>query len=283
VARIRAVLLDVDGTLLDTRDAWVRAFDAGLAAVRRTSIPGSVAAQWIGTPIETIYVERCGLSGDDLAKAVRVFQQVEAESVREGMRAYPGIREALAALRAWKLAAVTNKRHDTTVEALRVTELLPFFVLVLGGDSVPRKKPFPDPILQAAKALDVTPSECVVVGDTENDVRAIKPVRYSRKFSDGRGLYLLVTPTGGRYWRLDYRFARKGKTLALGIYPEVPLERARSRREFVRNLLAHELDPSVLKTALGTHVFVVTMREWAMSQARRLNDLNEHCAADLDE
>ena len=118
---------------------------------------------------------------------------------------------------------------------------------------------------------------------TENDVRAIKPVRYSRKFSDGRGLYLLVTPTGGRYWRLDYRFARKGKTLALGIYPEVPLERARSRREFVRNLLAHELDPSVLKTALGTHVFVVTMREWAMSQARRLNDLNEHCAADLDE
>jgi len=174
VARIRAVLLDVDGTLLDTRDAWVRAFDAGLAAVRRTSIPGSVAAQWIGTPIETIYVERCGLSGDDLAKAVRVFQQVEAESVREGMRAYPGIREALAALRAWKLAAVTNKRHDTTVEALRVTELLPFFVLVLGGDSVPRKKPFPDPILQAAKALDVTPSECVVVGDTENDVRAAK-------------------------------------------------------------------------------------------------------------
>ena len=174
MARIRAVLLDVDGTLLDTRDAWVRAFDAGLAAVRRTSIPGSVAAQWIGTPIETIYVERCGLSGDDLAKAVRVFQQVEAESVREGMRAYPGIREALASLRAWKLAAVTNKRHDTTVEALRVTGLLPVFALVLGGDSVPRKKPFPDPILQAAKALGVTPPESVVVGDTENDVRAAK-------------------------------------------------------------------------------------------------------------
>jgi phosphoglycolate phosphatase len=90
------------------------------------------------------------------------------------MRAYPSIREALAALGAWKLAAVTNKRHDTTVEALRVTELLPFFTLVLGGDSVPRKKPFPDPILQAAKELGVKPSDCVVVGDTENDVRAAK-------------------------------------------------------------------------------------------------------------
>src|SRR5204863_371178 len=127
-------------------DAWVRAFDAGLAAIRRPSMSGSEAARWIGTPIETIYKERCGLAGDDLAKAVRVFQQVEAESVHDGMRAYPGIPEALAALRAWKLAAVTNKRHDTTVEALRVTALLPFFALVLGGDSVPRKKPFPDPI-----------------------------------------------------------------------------------------------------------------------------------------
>ena len=174
MSRLRAVLFDVDGTLLDTREAWVRAFDAGLAAIRRPSMTGSEAAQWIGTPIETIYKERCGLVGDDLVKAVRVFQQVEAESVHEGMRSYPGIPEALAALRAWKLAAVTNKRHDTTVEALRVTSLLPFFALILGGDSVPRKKPFPDPILQAAKGLGVTPAECVVVGDTENDVRAAK-------------------------------------------------------------------------------------------------------------
>ena len=174
MSRLRAVLFDVDGTLLDTLDAWVRAFDAGLAAIRRPSLSGSEAARWIGTPIETIYKERCGLVGDDLVKAVRVFQQVEAESVHEGMRAYPGIPDALAALRAWKLAAVTNKRHDTTVEALRVTALLPFFALILGGDSVPRKKPFPDPILQAAKGLGVTPAECVVVGDTENDVRAAK-------------------------------------------------------------------------------------------------------------
>lgn len=113
----------------------------------------------------------------------------------------------------------------------------------------------------------------------ESDVRAIKRVRYSRKFSDGRGLYLLVTPTGGRYWRFAYRFARKGKTLALGTYPEVPLERARSRHEFARNLLAHELDPSALKSALGKYVFVVTMREWEMSEARRSKHPTTH---DLD-
>ena len=174
MARIRAVLFDIDGTLLDTRDSWVAAFDAGLAAIRKTSISGSVAAQWIGTPIEVIYAERCGLAGEELAKAVRAFQRVEATSVGEGMRAYPRVREALAALGTWKLAAVTNKRHDTAVEALRVTGLLPFFALVLGGDSVMRKKPSPDPVLQAAASLGVKPAECAVVGDTENDVRAGK-------------------------------------------------------------------------------------------------------------
>src|SRR5207302_10560878 len=143
VSRLRAVLFDVDGTLLDTLDAWVRAFDAGLAAIRRPSMTGSEAAQWIGTPIETIYKERCGLAGDDLVKAVRVFQQVEAESVHEGMRAYPGIPDALAALRAWKLAAVTNKRHDTTVEASVARRCCRSSPSSPGAAPVRRRKPFP--------------------------------------------------------------------------------------------------------------------------------------------
>lgn len=97
---------------------------------------------------------------------------------------------------------------------------------------------------------------------TETEVQAIKPLRHSRKVSDSGGLHLLVTPKGGRCWRFAYRFARQYKTLALGIYPDVSLERARSRHEFARHLLAHGIDPSALKTALGKYTFAVTLREW---------------------
>jgi hypothetical protein len=114
---------------------------------------------------------------------------------------------------------------------------------------------------------------------TESELRAIKPVRYLRKVTDGRGLYLLVTPRGGRWWRFAYRFAQKGKTLALGTYPDVPLERARSRHEFARDLLAHGVDPSELKKALGKCAFVAAMREWEVSQVRRSN-VDAHCAPD---
>jgi hypothetical protein len=97
---------------------------------------------------------------------------------------------------------------------------------------------------------------------TETEVKAIKTLRYSRKISDGGGLHLLVTPKGGRCWRFAYRFARKYKTLALGIYPDVSLERARSYHKFARHLLARGLDPSALRAALGKHAFAATLREW---------------------
>ncbi len=66
------------------------------------------------------------------------------------------------------------------------------------------------------------------------------------KHTDGEGMYLLVK-AGGKYWRMDYRFAEKRKTLALGVYPAVSLLKARQRREAARELLAENLDPGEAK------------------------------------
>jgi hypothetical protein len=87
---------------------------------------------------------------------------------------------------------------------------------------------------------------------TEEEIQAIKPVRYERRVTDGQGLYLLVTPKGALHWRFRYHFAGKSKTLSLGSYPVVTLDRARSRHMSFRDLLAHGIDPSALKTAEST-------------------------------
>jgi hypothetical protein len=105
---------------------------------------------------------------------------------------------------------------------------------------------------------------------TESRARGIEPRRIARKVFDGAGLYLLVTPKGGRCWRYTYRFAHKHKTLSLGIYPDVPLDLARGRHEFARNLLAHGIDPAALNAALGKLTFIATMREWMKARCRML-------------
>jgi Arm DNA-binding domain len=72
-----------------------------------------------------------------------------------------------------------------------------------------------------------------------NSVHSVKPV----KLNDGHGLFLLLTPAGGKWWRFRYRFGGKQKMLSMGVYPEVSLKKARNRRDVARKLLADDIDP----------------------------------------
>ena len=73
---------------------------------------------------------------------------------------------------------------------------------------------------------------------------------YARKVSFGRSLYLMISPKGGRYWRYRYRFQGRENALALGCYPDVPIETARARHEAARRLLVAGIDPSGRRKAL---------------------------------
>jgi hypothetical protein len=80
---------------------------------------------------------------------------------------------------------------------------------------------------------------------TDFAIRNAKPRDKAQKLSDGGNLYLLVTPSGGKLWRGNYRFLGKQKTLSLGAYPEVSLATARERLVETKKLLASGRDPAV--------------------------------------
>jgi hypothetical protein len=82
--------------------------------------------------------------------------------------------------------------------------------------------------------------------DKLSDVK-LRNLSQPGKHFDGGGLYLEVTPAGGRYWRLKYRFGGKEKRLAFGVYPEVSLKAARERRSAARAVLDRGDDPAVVK------------------------------------
>jgi integrase len=92
-------------------------------------------------------------------------------------------------------------------------------------------------------------------------IRSAKRTARPRKLSDNGGLHLLVATNGGRYWRFSYRFRGKQKTLALGVYPDVGLAKARARHRVARELLADGIDPGADKRA-AAKTFETAAREW---------------------
>ena len=104
---------------------------------------------------------------------------------------------------------------------------------------------------------------------SDTAIRNAKPRAKPFKLFDGGGLYLEVSPPGGKWWRLKYRFGDKEKRFSLGVYPDVSLKDARERRDAARKLLANEIDPSQNRKALrsaradlAANSFELVAREW---------------------
>lgn len=96
-----------------------------------------------------------------------------------------------------------------------------------------------------------------------------KPKEKAYKLADEKGLFLYVTPKGGTYWRMKYRFGGKEKLLALGVYPDVSLAKARDKRDESRKLLADGIDPSEHRKVMrkvehdrSANSFEIIAREW---------------------
>jgi len=110
---------------------------------------------------------------------------------------------------------------------------------------------------------------------TDTAIRQLKRANKTVKMFDDRGLYLEVSPAGGKWWRLKYRLDGKEKRLSLGVYPDVGLKDARDRRDAARKLLADGVDPSENRKAQksaradqAANTFQVVAREWFAKYSR---------------
>ncbi|MBM3548135.1 MAG: DUF4102 domain-containing protein, partial [Alphaproteobacteria bacterium] len=104
---------------------------------------------------------------------------------------------------------------------------------------------------------------------TDTLIRKAKPAAKATKLADERGLYLLLTPSGGKWWRLKYRFGGKEKLLSLGTYPDVSLRKARDARDEARRQLVDGTDPSAARqeekresAEAAANDFEAVAREW---------------------
>jgi len=179
---VQAVMIDLDGTLLDTIPDLAAATNQMLEALGRETLPLDTVRNFVGKGIPRL-VERALLREMDghadaalLAQALPVFERFYAAVNGRHTTIYPGVREGLEQFRAagFPLVCVTNKAGAFTGPLLERMDLASYFQQTIAGDTLARKKPDPLQLLHACAQLGVAPAQMLMIGDSVNDVQAAR-------------------------------------------------------------------------------------------------------------
>ena len=176
---VRAAIIDLDGTLVDTLGDFVAVLNRVLGEMRLAAVDRAFVERTIGQGSE--HLIRCTLAhvGAEAAlyeAAWGLYQRHYLEVNGQHSAVYPGVVEGLARLKArgWRLACLTNKPTAFAAPLLRLKKLDGYFSVVNGGDAFERKKPDPLPLIKTCEALDVEPARTLMIGDSSNDARAAR-------------------------------------------------------------------------------------------------------------
>jgi len=174
------ILIDVDGTLVDSVPDLAFCVDEMMKKLDMPVHGEAKVREWVGNGVERL--TRRALIGqldgepDDalFEKAYPIFMELYAENTSKRSMLYPGVVEGLAYLETTgiKLGCVTNKAAQFTEPLLKDLGVFDKFSIVISGDTLPKKKPDPMPLLHGAEFFNVKPENAMMLGDSVSDVKA---------------------------------------------------------------------------------------------------------------
>ncbi|BAF69313.1 phosphoglycolate phosphatase [Nitratiruptor sp. SB155-2] len=177
-----AIFFDLDGTLIDSVPDLADALNAMLIQLGKKPFQEHQIRTWVGNGA-TMLVKRA-LSGSSepknidnalFQKALQIFFEKYENNLCNKTTLYPRVKETLSQLHTkYPLAIITNKPYRFARPILESFGIDNYFSLILGGDSLPEKKPHPKPLLHACERLSCNPKNSLMVGDSKNDIIAAK-------------------------------------------------------------------------------------------------------------
>jgi phosphoglycolate phosphatase len=180
MTQIRLIALDLDGTLVDSAPDLSNAINNMLAGLGMRQHSEAAIKQWVGNGV--VMLIKRALAGqmepaadpENLTEALALFGDLYEAHVYERSVVYPGVMEGLEQLKekGFKLACITNKIRRFTQPLMIKTGMAGYFDFIVCGDSFPRMKPDPLPLLKTAEHFDIEPAQALMVGDSINDMRA---------------------------------------------------------------------------------------------------------------
>jgi phosphoglycolate phosphatase len=171
------ILFDLDGTLIDSLDDLTNATNYMLLSLGRAAATRERVRGYVGQGARRL-VERAmpDASVEELEQGLSLFLSHNEEHIADRTRFYPGVVETLTALRdaGMALVVVSNKNVALCSKVLTALGADGFFACVIGADSLPERKPSPEPLLKVLRDFDVPPTRAAMVGDSINDIAAGK-------------------------------------------------------------------------------------------------------------
>jgi phosphoglycolate phosphatase len=175
-AGVRALVFDLDGTLIDSKRDLALSIDATLRHMGAPSLPHETIYGYVGNGAAVLVRRALGESVTDAAakEGHRYFLAYYREHMLDNTVTYPGVREALALLEKHPMAVLTNKPVRFSEKILEGLGIARYFRYVYGGNSFETKKPDPEGMNVILRNLAIAPREAMIVGDSDVDVRTAR-------------------------------------------------------------------------------------------------------------